>query len=45
MFEPSVRFKKAGQNNGFSEQALWIMKIGETKALLSNLPQHHAQQK
>jgi L-ascorbate metabolism protein UlaG (beta-lactamase superfamily) len=38
MFEPSVRFKKAGQNNGFSEQALWIVKIGETKALLSNLP-------
>ncbi len=37
-FEPPIRFKKAGYGNGFSKQTLWIMKIGETRALLPNNP-------
>ena len=32
-FEPPKRFKKAGYGNGFSDQTLWVMKIGETKPL------------
>jgi N-acyl-phosphatidylethanolamine-hydrolysing phospholipase D len=35
-FEPPVRFKKAGYGNGFSDQTLWVMKIGETKPLTHN---------
>jgi N-acyl-phosphatidylethanolamine-hydrolysing phospholipase D len=37
-FEPPKRFKKAGINNGFSEQNLWIMKVGETMAFLNEVP-------
>ena len=33
-FEPPMRFKKAGIENGFTDQELWIMKIGETRAML-----------
>jgi len=33
MFEPPIRFKKAGRDSGFSEKDLWIMKVGETKTL------------
>ncbi|VAX04263.1 hypothetical protein MNBD_GAMMA20-1049 [hydrothermal vent metagenome] len=32
-WEPPRRFKEAGLNNGFSEDELWIMKIGETRPL------------
>jgi L-ascorbate metabolism protein UlaG (beta-lactamase superfamily) len=32
-FEPPVRFQKAGRDRGFSEKNLWIMKIGETRAI------------
>ena len=34
-FEPPKRFKKAGKDNGFSEQELWVMKVGETRSLLN----------
>ncbi|MFT6902255.1 MAG: N-acyl-phosphatidylethanolamine-hydrolyzing phospholipase D [Colwellia sp.] len=30
MFEPLIRFKKAGRYSGFFDEDLWIMKIGET---------------
>jgi N-acyl-phosphatidylethanolamine-hydrolysing phospholipase D len=33
-FEPPVRFKKSGSDNGFSDKDLWIMKVGETKLML-----------
>lgn len=33
MFEPPIRFKKAGRDNEFSDSNLWVMKIGETRAL------------
>jgi L-ascorbate metabolism protein UlaG (beta-lactamase superfamily) len=33
-FEPPARFKKAGVDNDFSKQQLWIMKVGETMPLL-----------
>lgn len=33
-FEPPVRFKNAGNSNGFSNQELWIMKVGETREML-----------
>jgi L-ascorbate metabolism protein UlaG (beta-lactamase superfamily) len=32
MFEPPVRFKKSGNDNGFQDENLWVMKIGETRA-------------
>ncbi len=32
-WEPPKRFKKTGLNNGFSEENLWIMKVGETRPL------------
>jgi N-acyl-phosphatidylethanolamine-hydrolysing phospholipase D len=32
-FEPPQRFKDAGKKNGFLEDSLWIMKIGETREL------------
>lgn len=32
--EPPGRFTQAGQKEGYAEQALWIMKIGETRPLL-----------
>jgi N-acyl-phosphatidylethanolamine-hydrolysing phospholipase D len=33
IFEPPVRFKRAGRDNGFSDKDLWTMKVGETKTL------------
>ena len=33
MFEPPGRFKKAGHDGGFSDEDLWIMKVGETRAI------------
>jgi L-ascorbate metabolism protein UlaG (beta-lactamase superfamily) len=33
-FEPPQRFKEAGEKNGFLEESLWIMKIGETRELI-----------
>lgn len=33
IFEPPVRFKKAGSDSGFSDKDLWIMKVGETRAI------------
>ncbi len=32
-WEPPKRFRKSGIGNGFSEDALWVMKIGETRPL------------
>ncbi len=38
-WEPPERFRKAGVNGGYSEESVWIMKIGETRALsLEHLP-------
>jgi len=37
-FEPPKRFKKSGVDNGFYEQDLWVMKIGETRSLLNKKP-------
>ena len=34
-WEPSVRFKKAAQDNGISSDQTWVMKIGETRPLPS----------
>lgn len=33
IFEPPIRFKKAGRESKFSEKDLWIMKIGETRTI------------
>ena len=33
VFEPPQRFKKSGIESGFCAQDLWIMKVGETRAL------------
>lgn len=33
-WEPPRRFRKAGLDNGFIEEALMVMKIGETRPLL-----------
>lgn len=33
MFEPPVRFKKAGHDSGFSDKDLWTMKVGETRSI------------
>ncbi len=33
IFEPPIRFKKAGRDSGFSDKNLWTMKIGETRAI------------
>jgi L-ascorbate metabolism protein UlaG (beta-lactamase superfamily) len=33
IFEPPIRFKKAGIDSGFSDKDLWTMKVGETKPL------------
>lgn len=33
MFEPPKRFVKAGEDSDFSDRALWVMKIGETRSL------------
>ena len=33
MFEPPIRFKKAGHERGFLDEDLWIMKIGETRPI------------
>lgn len=38
MFEPPKRFKKSGAGNGFNERDLWIMKVGETRSLLKDIP-------
>jgi N-acyl-phosphatidylethanolamine-hydrolysing phospholipase D len=35
MFEPPIRFKKFGSDSGFSNNNMWIMKIGETRELLA----------
>ncbi len=35
IFEPPIRFKKAGLDSGFSDKDLWTMKLGETKTLES----------
>ena len=32
-FEPPVRFLAAGKDQGYAEEDLWVMKIGETRAL------------
>ena len=37
-FEPPKRFKKAGAENGFSEQEIWVMKVGETRPLFNEKP-------
>lgn len=33
MFEPPKRFNKAGKDSNFSDQLLWVMKIGESRSL------------
>lgn len=33
-WEPPRRFKEAGLDNSFTEESLWVMKIGETRPLL-----------
>jgi N-acyl-phosphatidylethanolamine-hydrolysing phospholipase D len=33
MFEPPIRFKKAGRDSGFSDKDLWTLKVGETRIL------------
>jgi N-acyl-phosphatidylethanolamine-hydrolysing phospholipase D len=33
LFEPPGRFKREGAGKGYSEQDLWVMKIGETRPL------------
>jgi hypothetical protein len=33
-WEPARRFKKAGLKSNFTEESLWVMKIGETRSLL-----------
>ena len=33
-FEPPVRFMAAGRGHGYEDDDLWVMKIGETRALL-----------
>jgi len=33
IFEPPIRFKKAGRDSGFSDKDLWTMKVGETRAI------------
>ncbi len=39
-FEPPKRFRTEGLKKGFSEQSLWVMKIGETRDISKNvLPQ------
>lgn len=35
-WEPPTRFKKAGLDSGFTEENLWVMKIGETRPLAPN---------
>ena len=30
-FEPPIRFKKSGNDKGFQDENLWILKEGETK--------------
>ena len=35
MFEPPIRFKKAGHDRGFSVEDLWVMKIGGTRPIAS----------
>lgn len=35
MFEPPIRFKKAGHDRGFSDEDLWVMKIGGTRPIAS----------
>ncbi len=37
-FEPPKRFKKSGADNGFYERDLWIMKVGETRSLVNEIP-------
>ncbi|HFE39356.1 MAG TPA: hydrolase [Gammaproteobacteria bacterium] len=32
-FEPPVRFREAGIENGFSDNELWVLKVGETRAM------------
>jgi N-acyl-phosphatidylethanolamine-hydrolysing phospholipase D len=32
-FEPPVRFKKSGIDNGFSDTNLWVLKVGETRSI------------
>jgi N-acyl-phosphatidylethanolamine-hydrolysing phospholipase D len=36
MFEPPIRFMKAGRDRGFSDENLWIMKVGETRSIAPN---------
>jgi L-ascorbate metabolism protein UlaG (beta-lactamase superfamily) len=38
MFEPPFRFKKSGIDNGFYEKDLWVMKVGETRSLITEIP-------
>lgn len=33
VFEPPERFKKAGLDQGYEDEDLWVMRIGETRAL------------
>lgn len=34
MFEPPIRFKQSGVDNGYSDEDLWVMKVGETRSML-----------
>jgi N-acyl-phosphatidylethanolamine-hydrolysing phospholipase D len=36
-FEPPQRFRAEGLKKGFSEQSLWVMKIGETRDISKNV--------
>ena len=38
MFEPPLRFRQAGRDQGFSDRQLWTMKIGETRAISAPTP-------
>ena len=35
IFEPPIRFKKAGKDDGYLDKDLWVMKIGESRAMSS----------
>ena len=44
MFEPPIRFKKSGVDRDFSNQDLWVMKVGETRPMLPINNSNHARQ-
>ncbi len=37
-FEPPLRFRAAGRANGYADEALWVMSIGETRLLATRDP-------